>query len=55
MPGGALAGARVVEAPHLLLQQQILMHGMTCRCERKWCFQAVFALGIDWFHGRLPQ
>jgi hypothetical protein len=47
MPGGALAGARVVEAPHLLLDQEILVQRMNGRGGRKWHFRAVFTLGMD--------
>jgi hypothetical protein len=55
MPGGALAGTRVVEAPHLFLKEQILVKRMNGRHGPKRSFRAVFALGIDWFHGRPPQ
>jgi len=55
MPGGALAGARVVEAPHLFLKEQILVQRMNGRHGPKRGFRAVIALGIDWFHGRPPQ
>jgi len=47
MPGGALARARIVEAPHLLLEQEILVQRMNGRHGRKGHVRAIFALGMD--------
>lgn len=55
MPGGTLARARVVKAPHLLLKDEILMHRKDRRRDRERCVHAIFTLGIDWFHCRPPQ
>jgi hypothetical protein len=55
MPGGALAGARVVEAPHLFLMVQILVQRMRGRRGWERGFRAVIAQRIDWFQGRPPQ
>lgn len=47
MPGGALAGARVVESPHLLLKPEIVVQRMKGRRRRKGRFRAVITLGMD--------
>lgn len=55
MPDGALAGAGIVQAPHLFLEDFVRLHGADEVRRRERCVETVLDRRIDCFHGRPLQ